>query len=261
LIMVRKNTTTKRTVLVAAKGSDGNAAAKNPLFKKKPRNFRIGGDIQPKRDLTRFVKWPKYVRIQRQKRILMQRLKVPPSIAQFSHTIERDQASKLIKLLNKYSPETRKEKKGRLVAAAENKSEASKKPVHIKFGLNHVTQLVEDKVAKLVVIAHDVDPIEMVVFLPTLCRKSGVPYCFVRGKANLGKLVHQKTATCVALTEVRKEDYQDFETLTKTFDIMYNQNEKLRRTWGGGVMGIKNQHMMTARERIRQIEDQKKAVM
>ena len=36
---------------------------KNPLFESRPKNFRIGGDIQPKRDLTRFVKWPKYVLI------------------------------------------------------------------------------------------------------------------------------------------------------------------------------------------------------
>lgn len=34
---------------------------KNPLFEKRPRNFRIGGDIQPKRDLTRFVRWPRYI--------------------------------------------------------------------------------------------------------------------------------------------------------------------------------------------------------
>jgi len=108
--------TTKRTVLVEAKGSGAGAAAKNPLFKKNPRNFRIGGDIQPKRDLTRFVKWPKYIRIQRQKRILMQRLKVPPAIAQFESTLEKDQASKLLKLLKKYSPETTQEKKTRLSA-------------------------------------------------------------------------------------------------------------------------------------------------
>eukprot|EP00442_Polarella_glacialis_P041722 CAMPEP_0115080568 /NCGR_PEP_ID=MMETSP0227-20121206/18754_1 /TAXON_ID=89957 /ORGANISM="Polarella glacialis, Strain CCMP 1383" /LENGTH=55 /DNA_ID=CAMNT_0002468233 /DNA_START=121 /DNA_END=285 /DNA_ORIENTATION=- len=30
---------------------------KNPLFEKAPKNFRLGGDVQPKRDLTRFVKW------------------------------------------------------------------------------------------------------------------------------------------------------------------------------------------------------------
>ena len=33
--------------------------ASNSLFKKAERNFRIGGDIQPVRNLTRFVKWPK----------------------------------------------------------------------------------------------------------------------------------------------------------------------------------------------------------
>ena len=70
-----------------------------------------------------------------------------------------------------------------------------------------MTELVEEGKAKLVVIAHDVDPIEMMVFLPGLCRKKGVPFCFIRGKARLGKLVHQKTATCVALTDTRKEDY------------------------------------------------------
>ena len=53
-----------------------------------------------------------------------------------------------------------------------------------------MTELVEEGKAKLVVIAHDVDPLEMMIFLPALCRKKGVPYCFIRGKARLGKLVH-----------------------------------------------------------------------
>ena len=55
------------------------------------------------------------------------------------------------------------------------------------------------------------------------------------------------------------EDFTDFETLIKTFEVNYNQNEKLRRTWGGGIMGIKNQHMMDAREKVRQMELAKKA--
>ena len=37
------------------------AKVKNPLFEAKARNFRIGGDIQHKRDLTRFVRWPRYI--------------------------------------------------------------------------------------------------------------------------------------------------------------------------------------------------------
>ena len=124
-----------------------------------------------------------------------------------------------------------------------------------------MTELVENNKAKLVIIAHDVDPLEMMIFLPALCRKKGVPFCFVRGKARLGKLVHQKTATCVAVTDVRKEDYQDLETLTKNFRAAFNENEALRRTWGGNIMGIKNIHMMAKREKLREIEMAKKANM
>ncbi|XP_024178223.1 60S ribosomal protein L7a-like [Rosa chinensis] len=40
--------------------------------------------------------------------------------------------------------------------------------------------------AQLVVIAHDVDPIELVVWLPALCKKMEIPYCIVKGKARLG---------------------------------------------------------------------------
>lgn len=169
-------------------------------------------------------------------------------------------------MLAKYKPESHKEKKARLLAEAESKkggAEAKKtaKPVVLKFGLNHVTDLVEQGKAKLVVMAHDVDPIELLVFLPALCRKKGIPYCFIKGKARLGKLVHQKTATCVALTEVRKEDFQDLELLSKNFRAQFNENEHLRRNWGGGVMGIKNQHMMTHRAKLREIELAKKANM
>jgi len=61
----------------------------NPLFEKRPRNFGIGQDIQPKRDLSRFVKWPKYIRLQRQKAVLQTRLKIPPPINQFYNALDR----------------------------------------------------------------------------------------------------------------------------------------------------------------------------
>jgi len=252
--------------VVESKGGAG-VGGSGSLFKKNPRNFRLGGNIQPKRDLTRFVKWPKYIRIQRQKRVLMQRLKVPPVINQFSMTVDKNETAKLLKLLAKYSPEDKKEKTQRLKAEAEALKGGKKgehktpKPVHLKFGLNHVTTLVEENKAKLVVIASDVDPVEMVVHLPALCRQKGVPFCFVRGKAALGRLVHLKTATCVAVTDVNKEDVVDFEALRETFTKKFNEERALRRTWGGGVMGIKNQHMMKARQRLRDIEAAKKANM
>lgn len=200
-----------------------------------------------KSDLTRFVKWPKYIRLQRQKRILMTRLKIPPQIAQFTSTIERDQAHKLFKLLSKYKPETKKQKIQRLKEEAAGGDKSNNKPNVIKFGLAHVTTLIENKEAKLVVIAHDTDPIELVLHLPTLCRKMDVPYCFAKNKARLGTFVHQKGATCLALTEVKKEDQQDLETLGGNFRGLYNENSGLRKVYGGGNLGIKHRQMMAKR--------------
>jgi large subunit ribosomal protein L7Ae len=39
--------------------------------------------------LSRFVRWPKYIRLQRQKAIIIKRLKVPPSINQFTQALDR----------------------------------------------------------------------------------------------------------------------------------------------------------------------------
>mmetsp|Transcript_76957 Transcript_76957/g.168223 ORF Transcript_76957/g.168223 Transcript_76957/m.168223 type:complete len:268 (+) Transcript_76957:121-924(+) len=234
----------------------------NPLFEKRPKNLRLGGDIQPKRDLTRYVKWPKYVRLQRAKRIMLMRLKVPPAIAQFNTTIDKSQAASLLRLLKKYQPETKKDKKQRLMEMAQAKKDGedtkSKKPTVIKFGLNHVTNLIEQKAAKLVVIAHDCDPIETVCWLPALCRKKDVPYCIIKGKARLGTLVHQKTATCVALTAVRQEDSAELGKLAEAFKGQFNENVEIRRRWGGGIMGQKSQHVTQRKEKAIQIEQAKK---
>jgi large subunit ribosomal protein L7Ae len=90
-------------VLTQAKGPKTKKGGKkvekksNPLFEKRPRNFRIGNNVLPRRNLTRFVKWPKYIIFQRQKRILLNRIKVPPAIAQFSRTLDKNQSTPLLK--------------------------------------------------------------------------------------------------------------------------------------------------------------------
>ena len=173
-------------------------SSKNPLIEKRPRNFGIGQDIQPRRNLSRMVKWPEYVRLQRQKKILNLRLKVPPAIAQFANVLDRNTAAQTFKLLNKYKPETKAEKKERLLKEAtaisegKKKEDVSKKPFVVKYGLNHVVGLIENKKPSLVLIPNDVDPIELVIFLPALCRKMGIPYAIIKGKARLGVVVHKK---------------------------------------------------------------------
>jgi large subunit ribosomal protein L7Ae len=119
----------------------------NPLFEKRPKQFGIGGALPPKRDLHRFVKWPKYVRIQRQRRVLNQRLKVPPALNQFTKTLDKNLATSLFKMLLKYRPEDKAAKKERLLnkakAEADGKAVETKKPIVVKYGLNHVTYLIE----------------------------------------------------------------------------------------------------------------------
>ena len=69
-------------------------------------------------------------------------------------------------MLDKYRPETKQEKKERLKARAEVRaggkadSPTKRAPV-VRHGINTITTLVEKKKAQLVIIANDVDPIEV----------------------------------------------------------------------------------------------------
>lgn len=238
---------------------------KNPLFEKKTRNFGIGQHIQPKRDLTRFVRWPKYVQLQRQRAVLYQRLKVPPAINQFSFALDRATATNALRLLEKYRPETRAAKRERLrqraeARAAGKEDEPTKRPPTVHSGVNKVTTLVEQKKAQLVVIAHDVDPVEIVLFLPTLCRKMGVPYCIIKSKSRLGRIVHRKTSSCVALANVNPEDRASLNKLVEAVNANYKDRfDEIRRHWGGGVMSQRSQAKKNKLEKARAKELQQKA--
>jgi len=218
----------------------------NPLFEKRAKNFGIGQDIQPKRDLSRFVKWPKYIRLQRQKAVLQTRLKIPPPINQFYQTLDKQTATQAFKLLDKYRPETKEAKKLRLKERAQAKAAGkedapTKRAPVVRSGINTVTTLVEKKKAQLVLIANDVDPIELVLFLPALCRKMGVPYCIVKNKARLGRVVRRKTCTCLALTSVESNDRSSLNKLIETVKTNFNErSEEIRKHWGGGSLGNKS---------------------
>lgn len=57
----------------------------------------------------------------------------------------------------------------------------------LKRGTNETTKSVERNLAKLVVIAEDVDPEEIVMHLPILCEEKKVSYVYVPSKLELGK--------------------------------------------------------------------------
>jgi large subunit ribosomal protein L7Ae len=57
----------------------------------------------------------------------------------------------------------------------------------VKKGTNEVTKAIERGISKLVIIAEDVEPPEVVAHLPILCEEHGAAYAFVPSKQDLGK--------------------------------------------------------------------------
>ena len=65
--------------------------------------------------------------------------------------------------------------------------EIAKDTGRIKKGINEATKSIERGIARLVVIAEDVEPPEIIMNLPGLCDDKKAPYIFVKNKVDLGK--------------------------------------------------------------------------
>ncbi len=59
----------------------------------------------------------------------------------------------------------------------------------VRKGTNETTKAIERAQAKLVVIAGDVDPPEVVAHLPLLCEERRIPYVFVPSKEKIGDAI------------------------------------------------------------------------
>ncbi len=57
----------------------------------------------------------------------------------------------------------------------------------VKKGTNEATKAIERGISKLIIIAEDVEPPEVVAHLPILCEEQGAAYAFVPSKQELGK--------------------------------------------------------------------------
>jgi large subunit ribosomal protein L7Ae len=72
----------------------------------------------------------------------------------------------------------------------------------IRVGTNEVTKSSERAEAKLVIMAEDVDPVEILVHIPMLCEEKRIPYLYVPKKQRLGQSAGlSKSAASVAVVE------------------------------------------------------------
>lgn len=90
----------------------------------------------------------------------------------------------------------------------------------LKKGVNEATKAIERGVAKLIIMAEDVDPEEVMMHLPVLCDEKKVPYSYVPSKSELGKAAGLEVPTStIAITQ--EGDSKKFidEIAKKTADL------------------------------------------
>src|SRR5918994_1772285 len=73
-----------------------------------------------------------------------------------------------------------------LVSAVYEAVRLAKQSGKVRKGTNETTKAIERGVSKLVVIAEDVEPPEVVAHLPILCEERNAPFIFVPSKQQLG---------------------------------------------------------------------------
>ena len=80
----------------------------------------------------------------------------------------------------------------------------------IKIGINEVTKVIERNTAKLVLIAEDVSPAEIIMHVPILCKDKKVPFSYVKTREELGKIsgISAKASSIAVIDEgVAKKEF------------------------------------------------------
>ena len=97
----------------------------------------------------------------------------------------------------------------------------------VRKGTNESTKAIERAVAKLVLIAEDVDPPQVVAHLQILCEERKIPYLFVPSKLDLGRAAGLDVG-CAAVSVL------DGGEASKTLKEITDATDQLRK---GGAKG------------------------
>lgn len=85
----------------------------------------------------------------------------------------------------------------------------------VRKGTNETTKAIERGMAKLVVIAEDVQPPEVVAHLPLLCDEKKIPYVFVPSKDQIGPAIGIDVSTAAAAVLESGEGQQILDQVTQ----------------------------------------------
>lgn len=102
----------------------------------------------------------------------------------------------------------------------------AKRAGRVKKGVNEVTKSVERKSAKLVIIAEDVSPPEIVMHLPSMCEERNITYVYVPEKLQLGQAAGLKVGSSSISIDDPGEAKELFTDIMKRFSQPEKKEEK-----------------------------------
>ena len=88
----------------------------------------------------------------------------------------------------------------------------------LRKGTNETTKAIERGIAKLVLIAEDVEPPQVVAHLPILCDERKIPYLYVPSKLELGKSAGLDVGSAAISVVEPGDGAQSLKELARVFD-------------------------------------------
>ncbi len=98
--------------------------------------------------------------------------------------------------------------------------EIAKSTGKLRKGVNETTKCIERGLAKLVIMATDVTPEEILMHLPVLCEEKKVPYIYVPSKLELGKASGIEVPTSSIAIEEAGDAKKIIEDIKKKVDSL-----------------------------------------
>ncbi|MBN2202804.1 MAG: 50S ribosomal protein L7ae [Candidatus Aenigmarchaeota archaeon] len=93
--------------------------------------------------------------------------------------------------------------------------EIAKNTGKVRIGTNEATKAIERGIAKLIVIADDVQPKEVVMHLEPLCNEKKIPFLHVKSKLELGRAAGIDVSTAAIAVAEAGDAKSDIEALKK----------------------------------------------
>ncbi|MDA4118741.1 MAG: 50S ribosomal protein L7Ae [Thaumarchaeota archaeon] len=90
----------------------------------------------------------------------------------------------------------------------------------VRKGTNETTKAIERGLAKLVIIAEDVQPPEVVAHLPIICDERKIPYVFVASKDQIGPAIGIDVSTAAAAVTEAGEGQAILDQITQELTNM-----------------------------------------